>query len=219
MSETAPQIPEPSTTEAVTEVAPPVVEETIEPATTESAPAEVTKDEPVSPSTHKSGFLSGLFPKRGRSVSPSTPLTDAKKEETPVVEATPAAEPAVVVAPVEEPVAPVVATDTSAVTDADKSEPTSPANKRQSVLGSLGRRASKALNRMQAPKKENVAPATTEVAPEEAVASEATPAAEAPVVDAETKTTETVPQSIIGDVVPEAVHVGQPQAPVVTASA
>lgn len=116
VSETAPQIPEP-TTETAAEPAVPVVAAT-EPEV-DSKPVESTKDttETASPSDKK-GFLSGLFPnKRNRSVSPSTTLKDApKKEETPAVPAvtsesttTPVvAEPVITdaTAPVEEPVVP-----------------------------------------------------------------------------------------------------------------
>nr|POE47721.1 hypothetical protein CFP56_01052 [Quercus suber] len=231
VSETAPQIPEPNTaTEPTSEVVAAVVEPA-EP-THESKPAEAAKEQldAVSPSTQKSGFLSGLFPKRNRSVSPSTPVAEAQKEETPVAAtdapaATPAAtEPAAVA----EPVALVAAADATSPVEADKAAEesakteTTTTNKRQSMLGSLGRRASKALNRMQAPKKENVTP-TTEAAHEDAVA-DATPATEAPVVngDSETKTTEAAAPSTIGDVVPEAVDVGHPQpisTPVVATSA
>nr|POE50151.1 hypothetical protein CFP56_71614 [Quercus suber] len=227
VSETAPQIPEPSSTaEPTTEVVAAAVVEPTE-AAQESKPAEANKEQldAVSPTTQKSGFLSGFFPKRNRSVSPSAHVSEAQKEETPVVAATVpvVAEPATVA----DPVAPVVAAETTSPVETDKvveepskTEATTTANKRQSVLGSLGRRASKALNRMQTPKKENATP-TTEAAHEGAIA-DATPAADAPAVNGEIKTTEAVAPSTIGDVGPEAVDVGHPQpaaTPVVATSA
>lgn len=222
VSENPPVLPETATTEPVTEPAVPAVEEPVT-----DAKAEEKKDAPVdavSPGKEKSNFLSGLgFMKRNRSVSPSANMKEpAKKEEaaevkpvdeTPVVngeakaEEPVAAEPAVEAATTETPVE---------KTEAPKTETTTP-NKRQSMLGGLGRRASKAFKGLGAPKKENAAPAATEAKEEEAA--ETKPVEETPVVNDESKKVEE-PQSI-GDVVPDAVNVGQPQhtTPTVTASA
>ncbi|EME87580.1 uncharacterized protein MYCFIDRAFT_71227 [Pseudocercospora fijiensis CIRAD86] len=225
VSENPPVLPETAT--ASTEVA-----DTAIPAVEQSKaeePTEVKKEEPAtSPSKEKSNFLSGIggFIKRNRSVSPSTMMKEpAKKEETPAVEETPAAaEPAKVEEPAPATEA-VAAVEPSAETPPEKveepkSETTTP-NKRQSVLGSLGRRASKALNRIQAPKKEASAPAAPESKKEEAAA-ETKPAEETPLVNGEAKKAEPEAQQSIGDVVPDAVNVGQPQhqtTPTVTATA
>ncbi|KAF2171401.1 hypothetical protein M409DRAFT_50847 [Zasmidium cellare ATCC 36951] len=225
VSENPPVLPETATTEPVTEPAVPAVEEPVA-----DAKAEEKKDVPadaVSPGKEKSNFLSGLgFMKRNRSVSPSANLKEpAKKEEaaevkpteeTPVVESEAKKEEPVVAEPAVE----AATTETSAEkAEAPKTETSTP-NKRQSVLGSLGRRASKALNRMNAPKKENAAPATTEAKKEEVA--ETKPVEETPVVNGESKKEPVEEQQkSIGDVVPDAVNVGQPQhtTPAVTASA
>ncbi|CAK3953816.1 Hypothetical predicted protein [Lecanosticta acicola] len=215
VSENPPVLPETATAEPALETpAVPAVEEPTE------AKPEAPKDETATPTKEKSNFLSGLgFMKRNRSVSPSTPMKQepAKKEtdETPA-EAVKTEEPAIEGAAVE----------TEADKPVEKAEEPAKAetpNKRQSVLGSLGRRASKALNRMQAPKKsEPTAAASTEAKKEETTEG-AKAAEETPVVNGETKQTEEEAQKSIGDVVPDAVNVGQPQAqqsaPTVTASA
>ena len=180
VSDAAPQLPETTTTEPIeTPVAAPVTDATT-PAITEPAP-EATKTETATPSKEKKNFLSGLsfMNKRERSTSPSAAKEQPLKTETtaaaPVV---PAKDEVVATEPVktEEPateVAPVVAPTTSdAVEEPKTSEATSPAgtptaNKRQSMLGNLGRRASKALNRIQ-PKKENTAPTTDKTVEEDA---------------------------------------------------
>lgn len=148
----------------------------------------------VTPNKEKKNFLSGFrnssfMSGRNRSVSPAAvtkePATQTEapavpaKEETPVVaaaEPVKAEEPA---ATTEAAAAPVVPGENVADKPEEEklAEPkaettaTSPsANKRSSVLGnfsSLGRRASKALNNMKAPKKENAAPTATEAKPTE----------------------------------------------------
>ncbi|WPG99631.1 Hypothetical protein R9X50_00244900 [Acrodontium crateriforme] len=208
----------------------PVVDTTAE---TTVKPAEAVKEQTgaVSPS-QKSGFLSGLpfLNKRNRSVSPS-----AVKKEEPVKSeeaAVPASEDVTeaVTAPatsevdkpfVDAPITQAPVTDAvAAEKPVEKTEEATKAEKRQSVLGSLGRRASKALNRMQAPKKEAPAvPAAADVAKEESVVADATPAADKTVANDEHAVeakTEQVPA--IGDVVPEAVT-ATTSTPVVTASA
>ncbi|EME50188.1 hypothetical protein DOTSEDRAFT_68899 [Dothistroma septosporum NZE10] len=221
VSETAPVLPETATVEPVTAI--PAVEE---PAV--ETKAEEKKEATVdTPTKEKSNFLSGLgFMKRNRSVSPSTHMKEpAKKEETSVAAA--ATEGVAVTEPVKETTEETRAVDTTAETEkpvvsepvSEKTEETIAPNKRQSMLGSLGRRASKALNRINTPKKENAAPVATEAKKEEAT--EVKPTEEIPIVNGEAKTDVTEEPKAIGDVVPEAVNVGQPQhtTPTVTASA
>lgn len=216
VSENPPVLPETATTEPAVETAVPVVEEPAVEAKTET-PAEAPVD---TPTKEKNNFLASLI-KRGRSVSPSTSKKTATKEEVPAVPAVPATEAAEPVVKAEEPtpVAEPVVADTTEPAAEKVEEPKTEtgANKRQSMLGSLGRRASKALNRMQAPKKESPAVATTEPTAEEAA--ETKPVEETAVTAEETKATDAQPT--IGDVVPEAVSAGQPQhtAPTVAASA
>jgi hypothetical protein len=177
------------------------------------------KKDATTPSKEKKNFLSGLsFGKRNRSVSPSTPMKDApaKTEEAATAEAPKEAE------PVEEGKADEAIAETTAV------EPLKPATgtediakkeKRESVLGSIGRRASKAFKGIQGtPKKDNAAPATEAKKEETAVAE---PAKEEPATNGEVKKEEGAQPSSIGDVVPDAVNVGKPenQPPTVTASA
>ncbi|KAK6395275.1 hypothetical protein LTR65_000745 [Meristemomyces frigidus] len=222
VSESAPQIPEPATDSLTPDTTAPQVIETTEP-TSESKPAEAAKEQldAISPNTQQKSFLSGLpfLNKRGRSVSPSANMKEApvKQEETPVV---PAKDESAVEPTVDEPINPV--NETSAAIDPLETETTSPtANKRQSVFGNLGRRASKAFKSYQSPRRENVAPATTDSAAEEVT--EATPAAadaDKPIINGESKALGTEHQpSSIGDV--DAVNVGQAQhsTPAVTASA
>lgn len=186
---------------------------------TEEAKPSTPEKDATSPSKEKKNFLSGLsFMKRDRSVSPSANMKEAPKTE----EAAAAAEVPKEAQPVEEGKTDEAVAETTAL------EPLKPATgeetgaskaeKRQSVLGSLGRRASKAFKGIQAPKKENAAPAT-EAKKEETAAAE--PAAEEPTINGEAKKEESTPPAAIGDVVPEAVNVGKPenQPPAVTASA
>jgi len=183
VSDTAPQLPEPTSTEPATEAAAAPAIETTEPEH-ESKPADAVAEpsEAVSPK-EKGGFLSNWLGKRTRSVSPSANVKEApvKKDEAPVVP--PKDEPAVgePAATVDEPTKPATEA-TTPIDNADKlaDEPvktdvTSPSatnnNKRQSVIGSLGRRASKAFKGFNTPaRKENAAPTTN-------VAEEATPEA------------------------------------------
>ncbi|KAF2211439.1 hypothetical protein CERZMDRAFT_43352 [Cercospora zeae-maydis SCOH1-5] len=218
VSENPPVLPETAAASDSTPVsAVPAVEE---PAT--EAKTEEKKEEVASPSKEKNNFLAGIggFIKRNRSVSPNT----HKKEAAEAAAAEPAAtEPAV---KAEEPATEATATAAEPSTEAPvekteepKTETTTP-NKRQSVLGSLGRRASKALNRIQAPKKDNTVPAAADAKAEDTAAVK--PAEETPAVNGETKKEEPEAQKSIGDVVPDAVNVGQPQqqnSPAVTASA
>lgn len=179
VSDAAPQLPETTTTEPIeTPVAAPVTDATT-PAITEPAP-EAIKSETATPSKEKKNFLSGLsfMNKRERSTSPSA-AKDLKTETTaaPVVPAKDevvATEPVKVEEPATETTPIVAPATTEAVEDPKTSEATSPAgtptaNKRQSMLGNLGRRASKALNRIQ-PKKENTAPTTDKTVEEDAAA-------------------------------------------------
>lgn len=218
VSSEPPVLPETAATTDTTAVtAVPAVEEPVA-----EPKVEEQKEEVATPSKEKNNFLSGIggFIKRNRSVSPNTHKKEpVKAEETTAVTASDPIAPTEPIVKAEEPVTEIAATaaepSTETAVEESKTETTTP-NKRQSVLGSLGRRASKALNRIQAPKKENTAPAATEAKAEEATTVK--PAEETPIVNGEGKKEE--PQSI-GDVVPEAVNVGQPQhtTPAVTASA
>ena len=222
VSENPPQIPESATT----------TEPSAEATKTETeAPLDNKKEEVTTPSKENKNFLSGLsfMNKRNRSVSPSTNMKEApaKTEATPAAAKEEPTEPA----KVEEPATETPVTITSAGVEptekpeekteepakTEKTETSTP-NKRQSVLGSLGRRASKAFKGIQAPKKENASP-TAEAKKEETT--EAPPAADKPITNGETKPAESTQQQTIGDVVPDAVNVGQPQqsTPTVTASA
>ena len=265
VSETAPQIPEPTSTATAEPVAEPIAADTpvdaAEPTMTQGKPAESAKEvlDPLSPkSEKKAGFLSGLpFMKtRDRSVSPSAAVKDtpAKVEDAPAVppkesetlaseplaaESTPAAAETALTEPTpaaQEPIAPVH--DTPAAVDpvpetpaskideakpvgtTDATSPTSNANKRQSVLGNLGRRASKAFKGMQTPKKENAAPTTTATEPKIDEPKVSEPVAEKPVTNGESKIAEPEQPNSIGDVSSDAIHVGQAQStPTVAASA
>lgn len=242
VSEAAPQLPETATTEPIeTPVVAPVAEAT-KPEITEPTPeATKTTDNVLTPNKEKKNFLSGLsfMNKRDRSVSPSAAAKEQPtKTETPgVAPVVPAKDEVIATEPVkvEEPVtevtpAAVPATTETAEKPIDKVEEpkavdaTSPnGNKRQSMLGNLGRRASKALNRIQ-PKKENTTPvadnktpvaedSTTPVVGEKKV-DEPTPV----VSDPETTASRAVGAPIVGEEnKPEAVGVN-PSAPV-TASA
>ena len=182
VSDAAPQLPETATTEPIETPAVVPATDAANPAITETAP-EATKTETATPSKEKKNFLSGLsfMNKRERSTSPSAAKEQPLKTETaaaaPVV---PAKDEVAATEPVkaEEPIteaAPVAApTTTETVEEPKTSEATSPTgtptgNKRQSMLGNLGRRASKALNRIQ-PKKENTAPTTDKTVEEDAAA-------------------------------------------------
>lgn len=234
--DSAPQIPAPATeTPAIQPAVAAVEPET--PAAVETKPEEVKtedkKEEVATPTKEKSKFLSGLgFMKRDRSVSPSY----VKKEEP--VKAEPAKtepeapkEEASEPAKVEEPAAETPAVTALPQASDKAAEPTEEApkeektettpNKRNSVFGNLGRRASKAFKGMQGPKKENTTP---KVEKKEGETTEA--AADKPVVNGESKPEEPKveePQQSIGDVVPDAIDAGKPQQaqapPAVAASA
>ncbi|KAM3418964.1 hypothetical protein BST61_g4921 [Cercospora zeina] len=219
VSDNPPVLPE--TAGATDSTAAPIAPAVEEPAT--EVKAEEKKEEVATPNKEKNNFLSGIggFIKRNRSVSPNTPKKESAKADEAV--AAPADEPAV---KSEEPATEATAAAAEPSTEAPiekvdepKTETTTP-NKRQSVLGSLGRRASKALNRIQAPKKENTASAAADAKAEDTAAVK--PAEETPAVNGETKKEEAEAQKSIGDVVPDAVNVGQPQqenTPTVIASA
>ena len=169
------------------------------------------KKEVATPGKEKKNFLSSLsFMKRDRSVSPSTPMKEApaKTEETSPVEAPTES------APVEENkqddalVEPTSADLMKSTQETPKTEETPKSEKRQSVLGSLGRRASKAFKGMQAPKKENIAPATEAKKEESPVVA---PATEEPITNGEVHKEEHIQPAVIGDVVPEAINVGKPE--------
>lgn len=177
VSDAPPQLPETATAAAVAEPATSSAAHTeTTPAITEPA-AETEaekKDETLStPNREKKTFLSGLsfINKRDRSVSPSAPKESTPKESkvegAEIIEATKAAE---------------AAKETPAATEAaetkaeEKAEESPVANKRQSVLGGLGRRASKMIQRVQPSKKENVTPAAAETKAEEPVVESAAPA-------------------------------------------
>lgn len=180
VADAPPQLPETAATEPIeTPVVAPATEAS-KPEITETAP-EASKTDAATPNKEKKNFLSGLsfMNKRDRSVSPSAavkeqpvktetpaaaPVTPAK-EETPAVEPVKAEEPATTeTAPVAAPVAIETADKVEEPKAADATSPNG--NKRSSMLGNLGRRASKALNRIQ-PKKENAAPAAAEKKTEE----------------------------------------------------
>ena len=212
VSDEPPQIP-------ATQVEPAEETKTEELKTEEDKPATPEdKKEATTPGKEKKNFLSGLsFMKRDRSVSPSANMKEApaKTEETAAAEVPKEAE------PVEEGKADEAIAETTAVEPlkpATGEETGGKAEKRQSVLGSLGRRASKAFKGMQQPKKENTAPATEAKKDETAVAE---PAKEEPSTNGEVKKEESAAPAAIGDVVPEAINVGKPenQAPAVAASA
>lgn len=213
VSDAAPQLPETATTEPIeTPVVAPATDAT-KPEITETAPEATKTADVLTPNKEKKNFLSGLsfMNKRDRSVSPSaTAKEQPLKTETPVVApVVPAKDEVVAAEPVkaEEPVTEVAPAAVPATTEtAEKpktTDATSPnGNKRQSMLGNLGRRASKAINRIQ-PKKENATPVADNKTP---VAEEAT----APAVT-EKKADETAP--VVSD--PETVAARAVGAPVV----
>jgi hypothetical protein len=223
VSENPPVLPETATTEPTSEVIIPVTENPTVPGETAAVPAEAvaaapTTETTTSPTKEKSNFLSS-FIKRSRSVSPSAALKDEPKldEVASAAPTTTAAveEPVVVAAPTEEP---AVAAAEPTTEEATTKEPA----KRESVLGSLGRRASKAFKGINAPKKESTATspvAATEATKEEEETAAATTTAEPVTTATEDSTIKPAGETVaIADVVPEAVSVGQP-APTVAASA
>ncbi|KAI7240320.1 hypothetical protein KC330_g1277 [Hortaea werneckii] len=227
VSESAPQLPEPATETTETPAANAEAEKA------DSKPAEAAEKKPEE-ATQQKGFLSGLpfMNKRNRSVSPSANATEtpAKEESTPV-------EPTTVAAP-DETIKPAAAETPATDGNAEKAdekpagkveEPKAPAestpNKRSSMFGNIGRRASKAFKGMQSPtKKENAAPVAAEGKKEESTTEGAATKSDEdkPAVNGESKATEPSseqkPAETIGDVVPGAVNMGetehqQPQQP------
>lgn len=210
VSENPPVLPETATTEPVPAPVVPAVEE---PAVVDKKTENTTPAETSEPTKEKSNFLTTLM-NRARSVSPSTQKKEqhAKKEETTVapVEEAKVEEPAVVAT---EPAATTTVEPTSPVAEKTE-EPTSKADKRQSVLGNLGRRASKALNRIQTPKKETSTAAETkkeENAVEKDVAAPATTETTSTLGPVAANNNNTTEEKAIGDVVPDAVSSGHPQ--------
>ncbi|KAI7600489.1 hypothetical protein KC346_g13230, partial [Hortaea werneckii] len=218
VSESAPQIPEPATETTETPAANAEAEKA------DNKPAEAAEKKPEE-TTQQKGFLSGLpfMNKRNRSVSPSANATEtpAKEESAPV-------EPTTVAAP-DETIKPAAAETPATDSNAEKAdekpaekveEPKALAestpNKRSSMFGNIGRRASKAFKGMQSPtKKENAAPAAAEAKKEESTAEGAATKSDEdkPAVNGESKatepSTEQKPSETIGDVVPGAVNVGE----------
>lgn len=157
----------------------PISTDATKPEITEPTPEATKTAEVLTPNKEKKNFLSGLsfMNKRDRSVSPSAAVkeqptkTEAPAPVVPAKDETAVAEPTKVEEPVVEPTP--VATETAEKPIEKVEEPKSPdatspnGNKRQSMLGNLGRRASKALNRIQ-PKKENAAPTTEKKVEEDA---------------------------------------------------
>ncbi|GAB7348455.1 hypothetical protein MBLNU459_g6872t1 [Dothideomycetes sp. NU459] len=246
VSDEAPQIPEPATETTALDGA--AVEEPVVEAPATTVPETETKTEtaaPVAapaaastltPRKEKESFFGGIVNKV-RAKSPANLNRSAKTEEAPVVP--PKSEERVAAAAPEEPVtaaAPIaaaeepVAAETAAapvteepVTDATN-KGTFKESRRKSFLG-LFRKPSQAVHgSKEAKKEENVTPAAAEKTDESAVtepaATEETAAAatEAPAAAIETKAEE---PSSIGDVVPEAVTVGQAHSsnPTVSATA
>ena len=145
VSEAPPVLPETATTEPTdTEAEANKIESKAE--TEVIKEDEAKKDEVatpiVTPGKEKSSFLSGLLPKRNRSVSPSANLTTKTEAEAPTEAVE---EPA----KIEEPATETVTADYSKDAEEASKVETSTPNKRQSVLGSLGRRASKAMSEYQ----------------------------------------------------------------------
>ncbi|GAB1728696.1 hypothetical protein NU195Hw_g5091t1 [Hortaea werneckii] len=218
VSESAPQIPEPATETTETPAANAEAEKA------DAKPAEAAEKKPEE-TTQQKGFLSGLpfMNKRNRSVSPS-----ANAAETPAKEESAPVEPTTVAAP-DETIKPAAAETPATDGNAEKAdekpaekveEPKAPAestpNKRSSMFGNIGRRASKAFKGMQSPtKKENAAPAAAETKKEESSAEGAATKSDEdkPAVNGESKATEQSseqkPAETIGDVVPGAVNVGE----------
>lgn len=221
VSEEPPVLPETATTQPTDTVAEAdKIEAKAETELQHEHEQEAKKEAVTTPGKEKKLFLNGLsfMKSRQRSVSPANPAAVQSNAEvsTPKTEAT---EPTMTDAPVVESAA-IEPLEKPAVTTEESSKATTPsANKRQSFIGSLGRRASKAMGYKGA-KKENVAP-TTEASEESTGVVDATGQ---PKVNGEA-TSDGLPaeqkqQQTIGDVVPEAISVGQPQqSPTVTASA
>ena len=165
------------------------------------SPSAVKKEEPKKDETKAE-------PAKTETEAPKEEVTEALKTEEPAAESTPVtALPASTDKPAE-------STDEAAKETPKEETP----NKRSSVFGNLGRRASKAFKGMQGPKKENTTPKAEEKKTE-------TTEADKPLTNGENKTEEAKPEEdpkSIGDVVPDAIDAGKPQSqapPTVAASA
>lgn len=201
ISDAPPQLPETATASepAVAPIAAatePAAETTAPKTEEDKAAAEIIS----TPNREKKAYLSGFsfINKRDRSVSPSAAAVDAETStETP-------------------------AAATSADKADEKVEDATPVgSKRQSVLGGLGRRASKMIQRVQPSKKETTAPATaaaTTTTTTEAKKEEETAATEVNPTGTEASTTA---PAVVSDgaeeIKPEPVNASAP--PAVTASA
>ncbi len=217
VAETAPQLPETTATEPAEVVT-----------TNGDVKPETTATETSTAANTKPGFLSSLSfsNKRNRSVSPSANMKEAPattEQTAPIVAPVEAPKEA---EPVEEvksdkliggtntvdPLSPLKPEGAVAKTDEPtKTEQQTSAEKdtrRQSVFSNLGRRASKAFKGMNSPRKENTAPTTAVTKPEETT--EAVKSTEEPTTTEESKTLEPEQQHQIGDVVPEAITLGEP---------
>ncbi|KAK3725145.1 hypothetical protein LTR37_000656 [Vermiconidia calcicola] len=207
VSENPPQLPVTATQPPMDQ--PTTTEGNVKPETTET----------TTPGKERPGFLSGLsfMNKRNRSVSPSANTngeTPAKTEEVTAAEVPKGAEP-IEASKTDVPVADTIAAEPLKTEEPRAAEPTtdepkadSTPNKRQSMLGSLGRRASKAFKGMQTPKKENTVPATETKKTDTPAAA---PAEDKPVTNGESKPVETEQTQQIGDVVPDAITAGRPE--------
>lgn len=176
------------------------------------------RDRSVSPSALKKEEPAKAEPVKSETEAPKEEVTEPVKVEEPATETTPT------------PVAALPesteksAEPTEETPKEEKATETSPAsNKRNSMFGNLGRRASKAFKGMQAPKRENTAPKAEKKETETTEPAAAT--SDKPVVNGENTTEEAKPEepNSIGDVVPDAIEAGKPQQnqalPTVAASA
>lgn len=172
---------------------------------------EIKKETVVTPSREKSGFLSGFMPRRGRSVSPSANLTKTEAETPNAAVEEPAK--------IQEPNSGVIAAESVETPEDPAKTETPTANKRQSFIGSLSRRASQAVSRTRGQKKENIAPTNEVTSEESAVVAPET--VEKPITNGETiPASSEQPEATIGEVVPSAISVGHSEQPLaVTASA
>lgn len=197
-----PQIPDTTPDTAL-----PAAEEMRAEAEAKPEAAEEKKDA-ITPGKEKPNFLSNLsfMGKRNRSVSPATNMKEAPVKSEAAADDVPKEPEQVEEGKTDEAVAETTAAEPLKPTEEpaknDKSE------KRQSVLGSLGRRASKAFKGIQSPRKENTAPSTDAKKEETTVAA---PVEDKPTTNGETKAAGFEQQNSIGDVVPAAVTAGNPE--------
>jgi hypothetical protein len=185
-------------------------EETVPTTEATSAPIAETKldapkaeGKPVTPVKEKEHFSFGKF--FGNKEKVKSPMTETAPT-LPVTEEAPKIEDAAAPAPEVTEVAPVAEAPKAEAVEEEKKEETpvtAKKEKRSSIFGNLVRAASKAGGKKEPKeKKETVAPATVEEASETA----------APVAEHKEETVAAAPateQSTIGDVVPEAVTVGE----------